>query len=135
MSDVLERTLGLMGALIAFDTDSAKTNLPLIASVEDYLRGLGVPFVRMANAEGDKAALMATIGPMVDGGIVLSGHTDVVPVTGQLWRGDPFALRREGERLYGRGACDMKGFDALALAMIPEFQAARLDRPIHILLS
>ena len=76
-----------------------------------------------------------TIGPKIDGGVVLSGHTDVVPVEGQAWTSNPFKLRRGDGRAYGRGACDMKGFDAICLAMIPEFQKARLSRPIHILLS
>jgi acetylornithine deacetylase len=125
----------LMAQLIGFDTESTKSNLPLIAHVEDYLQGLGVPYVRVPNALGDKAALFATIGPMVDGGVVLSGHTDVVPVEGQPWTSDPFTMRREGTRLYGRGTCDMKGFDSICLAMIPEFQKAALKRPIHILLS
>lgn len=132
---LLASSLEWLARLIAHDTDSAKTNLPLMAEVEDYLIAHGVPFVTTFNAEGDKKALFATIGPMGDGGIVLSGHTDVVPVTGQPWTSDPFSLRRDGERLYGRGACDMKGFGALALAMIPEFQAAGLRRPVHILLS
>ena len=135
MNAVLERALALMRRLIAHDTESRKTNLPLMAEVEDYLRGLGVPFVTMPDATGHKRALIATVGPMIDGGIILSGHTDVVPVAGQAWSSDPFVLRRGGERFYGRGSCDMKGFDALALAMIPEFQATKLQRPIHILLS
>ena len=94
-----------------------------------------MPIRRVHNAAGDKAALWATIGPDVDGGIVLSGHTDVVPTEGQPWSGDPFVLREIDGRLYGRGACDMKGFDAAVLAMVPEFQAAKLKRPIHLLLS
>ena len=131
----LERAIEIAEELIAFDSESSKSNLPLIDHVETYLRRLGVAFVRAPNAAGDKAAIMATIGPMIDGGVILSGHTDVVPVAGQSWTGDPFRLRRDGGRLYGRGACDMKGFDAICLAMIPEFQAADLARPIHILLS
>jgi acetylornithine deacetylase len=94
-----------------------------------------VPYVRVPNAEGDKAAIYATIGPQVEGGVVLSGHTDVVPVAGQTWTTDPFTLRVADGRLYGRGAVDMKGFDALALALVPEFQAANLKRPIHIMFS
>ena len=128
-------TLDWLARLVAFDTESSKSNLALIDSVAAALDGLGVPFVRVPNASGDKAALFATIGPMVDGGIVLSGHTDVVPVTGQAWSADPFTLRVADGRAYGRGAVDMKGFCALALAAIPRFQAADLKRPIHILLS
>ena len=90
---------------------------------------------RLPNAEGDKAALLATIGPMVDGGIVLSGHTDVVPVEGQPWSTNPFDMREQDGRLYGRGACDMKGFDAAVLASVPAFLAQPLKRPIHIVLS
>jgi acetylornithine deacetylase len=131
----LERALGLLERLIAFDTESTKSNLALIGFVGSWLKERGVPYVVAPNAKGDKAAMMATIGPMRDGGVVLSGHTDVVPVEGQAWSSDPFALRRDGGRLYGRGACDMKGFDAVALAMIPEFQRARLRYPIHIMLS
>jgi acetylornithine deacetylase len=131
----LESAADLTARLVAFDTESSKSNLPLICAVEDYLREQGVPFLRAPNATGDKASLFVTIGPNVAGGVVLSGHTDVVPVAGQAWTGDPFVLRREGSRLIGRGAVDMKGFDAVCLAMIPEFKAAALERPIHILLS
>lgn len=128
-------TLDLLTRLVAFDTESSKSNLALIDWVEDYLAGLGVTALRVPNATGDKAALFATIGPAIDGGIVLSGHTDVVPVTGQAWSTDPFTLRVADGRAYGRGAVDMKGFCALALAAVPDFLAADLRRPIHILLS
>ena len=128
-------TLDWLARLVAFDTESSKSNLALIDSVAAALDALGVPFVRVPNASGDKAALFATIGPMVDGGIVLSGHTDVVPVAGQAWSSDPFTLRVADGRAYGRGAVDMKGFDALALALVPDMLAAGLKRPIHILLS
>jgi len=131
----LDRAIALLDRLVGFDTESSRSNLPLIDFVEDYLLGLGARFTRIPNAEGDKAALFATFGPDVDGGVVLSGHTDVVPVTGQKWTSPPFTLRRDGDRLYGRGTCDMKGFDALCLAMAPEFLAAPLKKPIHIMLS
>ncbi len=129
------RAISLLEELVAFDTVSAKSNLPLIERVEAYLADLGIEATRVPNAEGDKAALFATIGPKVDGGIILSGHTDVVPVKGQRWTSDPFALRRDGDKLYGRGACDMKAFDAICLAMLPMFQKAALKKPIHLLLS
>ena len=125
----------MIADLVAFDTESSKSNLPIIDFIEAHLVARDVPFVRVPNAGGDKAAVFATIGPMVDGGIVLSGHTDVVPVTGQAWTSDPFRLRREGSRLYGRGACDMKGFGGIALAMIDEFRSYDLKKPIHILLT
>lgn len=133
--DRLGSTIELLGKLVAFDTESSKSNWPIIHFIEDYLRRRDVAFVTVPNAAGDKAAIFATIGPLRDGGIVLSGHTDVVPVAGQAWSGDPFILRRDGSRLYGRGATDMKGFDAVCLAMIEEFKAARLTVPVHILLS
>jgi acetylornithine deacetylase len=127
--------LSMLERLVAFDTESAKSNLPLIGFVEAYLKGWNIPFVRLPDAGGDKAALFATIGPAIDGGVVLSGHTDVVPVAGQNWSSDPFTLRVADGRAYGRGAVDMKGFCATALALIPEFQSAGLKAPIHIFLS
>ncbi len=129
------RARAILQRLVGFATVSDRSNLPLIDYVADYLGQLGVPVWRAPNAAANKAALMATIGPPVAGGVVLSGHTDVVPVEGQAWSSDPFALREADGRLYGRGACDMKGFDAVVLAMVPEFLAAGLKRPIHILLS
>jgi acetylornithine deacetylase len=131
----LTAALEMLERLVSFDTVSSKSNLALVAAVEDYLAEQGVSYVKIPNGEGDKAAIFATIGPQVDGGIVLSGHTDVVPVEGQAWTGDPFTLRRADGRVFGRGTCDMKGFDAICLAMIPEFKRARLSRPIHIFLS
>jgi acetylornithine deacetylase len=127
--------LDILDRLVAFDTESSKSNLPLIDFVEDYLNAWSVPHIRVPNAGGDKAAVFATIGPQDRGGIVLSGHTDVVPVAGQTWTSDPFRLRIEAGRAYGRGAVDMKGFCALALALAPDFLAADLRTPIHILLS
>ena len=114
---------------------SDSSNLPLIDFVEGYLREHGLESRRAPNAAGDKAAILATIGPRVDGGVVLSGHTDVVPVEGQPWSSPPFTLREASGRLYGRGACDMKGFDACVLAMAPVFRDAGLKRPVHIVLS
>ena len=127
--------LEMLARLVSFDTESAKPNLPLIDFVEDYLKGWGVAYVRDQSPAGDKAAIYATIGAADRGGVVLSGHTDVVPVTGQSWTSDPFTLRVEDGRAHGRGAVDMKGFDALALALVPDFLAMDLKTPIHILLS
>ena len=127
--------LEMLARLVAFDTVSHKSNLPLIAFVEAYLAGWGVPSLRFPNAEGDKAALFATIGPQDKGGIVLSGHTDVVPVEGQPWSRDPFTLHVADGRAHGRGAVDMKAFVALGLALVPDFLAAGLTTPIHLFLS
>jgi acetylornithine deacetylase len=121
--------------LIAFDTTSAKSNLALIDFVEAYLSGHGVPTRRTTDATGRKANLFATLGPDAGGGVVLSGHTDVVPVAGQPWTGDPFAAAERGGRFYGRGAADMKSFLATALALVPEALAAFLKVPLHLALS
>ena len=121
--------------LVSFDTTSAKSNMELIDFVVDHLRGHGIDSTLVRSPEGDKANLWATIGPKKEGGICLSGHTDVVPVTGQPWDTDPFTLTHKGSRLYGRGTCDMKAFPATALALLPEMLAQPLARPIHFAFS
>ena len=128
-------TAEMLARLVAFDTTSRDGNIPLIEFVEDYLDGWGVPHLRVDYEPGKKTNLYATIGPDSAGGIVLSGHTDVVPVDGQAWTFDPFALTERNGRLYGRGSCDMKGFLAVALAMVPQFKARPLKTPIHLALS
>jgi acetylornithine deacetylase len=125
----------LLTRLVAFDTTSHKSNIALIRFVEDYLGQHGVASVRVPTPDGQKASLFATIGPAGVGGIALSGHTDVVPVTGQSWDTDPFTLVERSGRLYGRGACDMKGFLACVLAMVPELRARKLASPVHIAFS
>jgi acetylornithine deacetylase len=131
----LDDARAILAELIAFPTVSADSNLELIAWCAARLDGLGVRTDMTLDPSGRKANLFATIGPDVDGGIVLSGHTDVVPVAGQEWTTDPFrAVEREG-RIYGRGACDMKGFIAGALALAPRMAAAGLKRPIHFALT
>lgn len=132
---IAERGIAILSDLIAFDTTSRGSNLELIGYVERLLQNLGVSSQRVANADRSKANLLATLGPTVENGIVLSGHTDVVPVDGQPWSSDPFRLTRRGGRLYGRGTSDMKAFLALALAAAPEFAAGRLNRPVHLAFS
>jgi acetylornithine deacetylase len=128
--------IAMLGQLVAFDTTSRDSNLALIEHVEALLAPLGVTATRVPNADGSKANLYATLGPAAEGGIVLSGHTDVVPVDGQAWTTDPFVLVERDGRLYGRGTCDMKGFLALALAAAPIFaEPGRLKRPVHLALS
>jgi len=125
----------LIERLVAFDTTSRNSNLELIGFVADYLSGFGIESRLSHNEERTKANLFATIGPPEPGGVVLSGHTDVVPVDGQDWTSDPFqVIEREG-RLYGRGTADMKSFLALALAMVPEILAAGLRTPVHLAFS
>jgi len=125
----------ILRRLVAFDTTSRGSNLALIAYVEGLLAEIGVPGRRVPNADGTKSNLFATIGPMAPGGIVLSGHTDVVPVDGQPWDTDPWTLTERDGRLYGRGTCDMKGFVALALAAAPALAKAPLKRPVHFAFS
>ncbi len=126
----------MLAKLVGFDTTSRNSNLRLIDFVEDYLAGFGIASRRVFSDEKDKANLFATIGPAdAAGGVVLSGHTDVVPVDGQDWHTDPFDLAEAGGRLWGRGTCDMKGFIAVALALVPEFGALDLKRPIHLAFS
>jgi acetylornithine deacetylase len=125
----------LLRSLVGFDTTSAKSNMALIEFIVACLRCDGVSAGLIGNDDGSKASLLASIGPPVPGGIVLSGHTDVVPVTGQDWHSDPFRLTERGGRLYGRGAADMKTFIAVALAMVPLFAARRLRVPVHLAFS
>jgi acetylornithine deacetylase len=125
----------ILKQLVAFDTTSRESNIPLIEWVERYLDGFGVPHLRVDYEEGRKTNLFATIGPDVAGGIVLSGHTDVVPVDGQDWASDPFALVERDGKLFGRGSADMKGFLAVVLALVPEFLQSNLRIPIHLAFS
>ncbi|MEI4469957.1 acetylornithine deacetylase [Frigidibacter sp. MR17.24] len=125
----------ILAKLVSFPTVSRDTNLPLIDWVEDYLAGYGVKAHRSYSPDGTKANLYANVGPEVAGGVVLSGHTDVVPVDGQDWASDPWLLTERDGRLYGRGAVDMKAFDALALAAVPLALRAGVKRPLQIALS
>lgn len=125
----------LLADMVGFDTVSHRSNLELIAYIEKYFDELGVATERVYNEERDKANLFATIGPETDGGLILSGHVDVVPVEGQAWTHDPFDLIERDGKLFGRGSCDMKGFVAMALAAAPEFQKANLTKPVHFAIS
>jgi len=125
----------ILDILVAFPTVSRDSNLPLIDWVETYLADHGIPSHRNWNKAGDKAALFAHVGPEVAGGVILSGHTDVVPVDGQPWDSDPFTVIERNGRLYGRGTCDMKGFDALAIWALVEAQHAGVTRPLQLALS
>lgn len=125
----------MLAKLVSFDTVSSKTNLPLVDFVQDYLESHGAACHRIYDETGEKAGLMAHIGPMIAGGVVLSGHTDVVPVEGQDWSTDPFEVVEKDGRLYGRGTCDMKGFDALALCAVPYALARGIKTPLQIALS
>lgn len=125
----------LLEHLVAFDTTSRESNLALIDFCWRYLSGLGVTCELMHNAERSKANLYARLGPAGSGGMMLSGHSDVVPVDGQTWTVPPFALTERDGKLYGRGTADMKGFLACMLAAVPHFLAQPLRQPLHLAIS
>jgi acetylornithine deacetylase len=131
----MPRTEQLLETLVGLDTTTRGSNLELISFVEDLLDEHGVPHERVPSPDGTKANLIARIGPAVEGGVVLSAHTDCVPVAGQPWTRDPFRLQQSGSRLYGRGTTDMKGFLAVVLAGLDGLDAADLRRPVLLALS
>ena len=128
-------TWEMLDRLIGFDTTSRESNLGLIEWVRDWLQGHGIASRLTYDATGKKANLFATVGTGSRPGIVLSGHTDVVPVDGQPWETDPFKATLKDDRVYGRGTADMKSYLAVALAMTPRFLAADLRAPVHFALS
>ncbi len=125
----------ILTKLIGFDTVSRHSNLALIDYVQEYLNGYGIESRLVPNAEKTKTNLYATVGPNTAGGIILSGHTDVVPVDGQDWSTDPFELVEKDNKYFGRGTCDMKGYLAICLAAVPAMIEADLKRPIHFCFS
>jgi acetylornithine deacetylase len=125
----------LMEKLVSFPTISRDSNLPLVDWVEDYLNSHGITAHRHYNDDNEKAALFAHVGPAVAGGLVLSGHTDVVPVDGQPWADDPFTVVERDGKYFGRGTCDMKGFDALAIWALVEAHHRGVKRPLQLALS
>lgn len=127
--------LEIMQTLISFSTVSRDTNIPLVDWVADYLGEHGVESHRYRDPEQPKEAIFAHVGPMVEGAIVLSGHTDVVPVDGQPWTSDPFTVVERDGKYFGRGTCDMKGFDALAIWTLVEAQSRGVKRPLQLALS
>ena len=124
-----------LDALIAFPTVSSASNLALLDHVERVVAPFGARLKRFPNAAGDKANLLMSVGPEAPGGVVFSGHTDIVPTEGQAWTGDPFKMREKDGRLIGRGATDMKGFLACTLASLPAIMQKPLTRPIHLAFS
>ena len=132
---LLSNTVSLLTTLTSFNTESELSNLELVRHVDGYLRDAGIKTTIKKDDSGDKASLLAVMGPANDGGVVLSGHTDVVSVRGQHWQTPPFELSEKDGRLHARGACDMKGFIACVLAQAPAFAAATLKKPALIALS
>jgi acetylornithine deacetylase len=135
MAGEIVGSVEMLRRLVAFDTTSRNSNLALIEYVKSYFQEHGIAAKLVPSEDGKKANLFATIGPNVKDGVVLSGHTDVVPVDGQPWDTDPWTLTLKDGKYYGRGTCDMKAFYAIGLAMLPEFNKARLKKPIHFALS
>lgn len=125
----------MLARLVSFDTTSVKSNLELIHWVQNYLSEYGIASNLIYDQTKNKANLHAVIGPQDKSGVVLSGHTDVVPVEGQAWDSDPFILREHDGLLHARGTCDMKGFIAVALAKVPQMTEKSLGMPIHFALS
>jgi acetylornithine deacetylase len=125
----------ILDQLVKFPTVSTESNLDLVDWLESYLVGHGVRCERHWNEDRRKAALMAHAGPLIDGAVVLSGHSDVVPVTGQSWTSDPWTVEERDGRLYGRGTCDMKGYVALAVWAVVEAQRRGVSRPLQLALS
>ena len=122
----------ILAKLVSFPVLGGESNMSILKWIKDYLESHGVTACLVPNEEGNKASLHCRIGPAVDGGVILSGHMDVVPVTGQDWTTDPFVLTDKGDgKLYGRGACDMKGFLACCLAALPDMVSADLKKPIY----
>jgi acetylornithine deacetylase len=135
MTEARMTPVEMIRRLVSFDTTSSKSNRQLIDFVREYLAAHGIASTLTFDDGGEKANLFATIGPADRGGVVLSGHTDVVPVVGQPWSTDPWTVAEKAGRLYGRGTADMKSFLAIALALVPEWRARPLQTPIHLALS
>ena len=135
MTDTMLKSREWIERLIAFPTVSRDSNLALIGCIRDYLAGLGVDSQLIYDESGKKANLYATIGPEGERGIMLSGHTDVVPIDGQEWASDPFKATERDGKLYGRGVADMKSFIAVVLASLPAFIKRKLTTPIHLAFS
>jgi acetylornithine deacetylase len=128
-------TVEILERLVAFPTVSRDPNLPLIDWIRNYLADHGVDSQLVNDDTGRKANLFASIGPQTEGGLVFSGHSDVVPIDGQHWTSNPFELTARGSRLFARGACDMKGFIATALSRVPALTSVKLSRPVHLMFS
>ncbi|QDG94700.1 acetylornithine deacetylase (plasmid) [Rhizobium sp. NIBRBAC000502774] len=135
MTPVSIRTLDILEALVAMDTTSHRSNMACVDWIARYLQGYGIETSLIFGDTREKANIFATIGPQDCGGIILSGHMDVVPALADGWRSDPFCMRKTDERVYGRGTCDMKGFLAVVLAAVPEMVSRPLRCPFHLAFS
>ena len=129
---MLQKTIKILERLVAIPSFSGKPTNEIVGYIKEYLESFGVEVILSFDAEKKRANVFASFGPKLEGGVLLNGHTDVVPVEGQHWSNDPFKLTSRGDDLLGRGAVDMKGFLACVLASVPQFQSADLLKPIHI---
>jgi acetylornithine deacetylase len=129
------RAVQILEDLVKFDTVSSQSNLAMMAYIEDILSSHGITSILNYNSDRTKANLFATIGPLEEGGVILSGHTDVVPVADQQWSSDPFILAHRGDRIYGRGTADMKAFIACSLAALEFIEIGALVRPVYLAFS
>ncbi len=132
---MMKNVQNILADLIAFPVLGGQSNLTILEYIKAHLDEQGIPYHLVPNEDGTKASLHCRIGPAADGGVILSGHMDVVPVDGQDWNTDPFQLTEKNGKLYGRGSCDMKGFLACCLAVLPEMVAADLQKPIYLAFS
>ena len=130
-----KNSIEILKKLVSFDTTSFKSNLDLIKFIENYLNDLNIKSELIYDETKNKANLFTTIGPNLQGGIVLSGHTDVVPITKQNWTSDPFILTERDNKLFGRGSSDMKGFIAIVLSRVSAMVEKKLKKPIHLAFS
>ena len=128
----LNHAIDILSQLVSFESLPGRPTHGIIGYIKNYLSKYGVQSHLSFDEARERANLYATIGPEIDGGVVLNGHTDVVPVQGQQWSTDPFTLTRKNNRLYGRGSVDIKGYLACVLAAVPDWQTAELKKPIHI---
>lgn len=136
MTSSTKSTEEILRQLVSFPVLGGESNLPIAHWIRDYLAGFNINLHTMANQDGTKMGIHARIGPPVDGGVILSGHTDVVPVEGQDWHTNPFEMHDDGKgKLFGRGTCDMKGFLACCLSLLPEMVQANLKKPIYLAFS
>lgn len=134
-NNVLSNAVEILEQLVSFESISARPTHGIVDYIKAYLSSHGIESTLSFDDAHERANIFATIGPEIDGGVVLNGHTDVVPVEGQSWSSDPFTLTRKGDSFFGRGSVDMKGFLACVLASVPVFKAANLKRPVHIAFS
>ena len=135
MPDTLDNTISILEDLVSFESISGQPTHEIVSYIQDYLSDYDITASLSIDKDGQRANVFATIGPEIDGGVLLNAHTDVVPVTGQNWNTDPFTLTHKENRLYGRGSVDMKGFLACVLASVPYFKTVKMKEPIHIAFS